>query len=124
MLHTKLYFPEVLPVNELNDLSSLMKNPNFIKMLQNVNMQQNLQEKTKENNNDTNIMQILSNMALNNNTQTNNNANNNFMNLLPSLMGNNPNNISMMITLLNMILQVQNKKEPQRKKNENKEYQN
>ena len=123
MLHTKLYFPEVLPVNELNDLSSLMKNPNFIKMLQNVNMQQNLQEKTKENNNDTNIMQILSNMALNNNTQTNNNSNNNFMTLLPSLMGNNPNNISMMITLLNMILQVQNKKEPQRKKNENKEYQ-
>lgn len=111
-------------MNELNDLSSLMKNPNFIKMLQNVNMQQNLQEKTKENNNDTNIMQILSNMALNNNTQTNNNANNNFMNLLPSLMGNNPNNISMMITLLNMILQVQNKKEPQRKKNENTEYQN
>lgn len=110
-------------MNEFEDLSSLMKNPNFLKMIQNANISQNLQEKPQENNNNTNIMQMLSNMApmiSNNNVKANNDMNN-ILNLLPSLIGNNPNNIGTIITLLNMISQMKNNNECQHKKNENKE---
>lgn len=106
-------------VNDFNELSSLLQNPQILSMIQNMNVPKNNQNKENCANFNANTSQMMPNLSPLMGNMMNNNSGNLFS-IISSLIGNNPNNIQNIIMLINMISQMQNNNNNNIKKKEKK----